>query len=110
MACASWGSRRDRLLFRFVRAGLVVCILVLGTFGPAQAQPPPSRESAPAPRRAVSVGIIGASGDDAHVLEDTIRELLARLQLTMVPKGTPSSTLLASVEVDLSGSVGARVI
>lgn len=74
---------------------------------PATAQQNPT---APAPRRAVSVAIKGPP-EETRVLEDTIRELLARLQLTVIAAPTGgTSSLLASVEVDMSSSAEAHVV
>lgn len=49
--------------------------------------------------------------EDAKVLEATIRELLARLQLTMATEKTaPSGSLLETVVIDLTGTYGTKVV
>ncbi len=85
-------------------AALALPLSVLAVTRPASAEPAPA--SSPSPRRVVAVSITGGAGDEARVLEETIRELLSRLQLMMVGKGVlaPSvsaSSLLASVDIDL---------
>lgn len=100
------------MVVRSVRRGLYNMALTVALAAPlsiltitraASAQP---ASASPAPRRVVAVSITGGAGDDARVLEETIRELLSRLQLMMVGKGVlaPSvsaSSLLASVDIDL---------
>lgn len=85
-----------------------LAIVVSCATAPATAYAQPS---APTPRRLVSV-VVSGSNDDARVLSITIRELLARQQLTMIDRVEASSRdgLLASVAIDVDAVDGARVV
>jgi hypothetical protein len=72
---------------------------------PVLAQPASSATS----RRSVAVEIAGPH-DEARLLEETIRELLARLQLTMVGRSTSRGALLATVEIAIAPSGTAHVV
>jgi hypothetical protein len=70
----------------------------------------PSAETATA-RRIVSVDIRGGSPESGRLLEATIRDLLARLQLTTVKRWTSAAAVLANAEIDLTdASGGAHVL
>lgn len=91
-------ARRALLAFALAAAALAGA-------RPARAQPGAATE----PRRTVSVSVTGAP-EEARVLEDTIRELLARLQLTMVGREDSRAALLAKADVEIAPSGSARVV
>lgn len=83
----------------------------------AQEQPgsPRPATSVPAPRRTVDLLIRSSpAGEDTKALEDTIRELLSRLSITVVNRANgiapAPGSLLATVDVDLVDPNGVHVV
>lgn len=88
-----------------VLAIAVATMAIASSPAPARAQP---TGTTPPPRRVVSVEIQGPA-DETPVLAATIRELLARLQLTTGGRGSASATVLAAVDVTIDGAGAAHV-
>jgi hypothetical protein len=88
-------SRRSRTAN--VLAALTTILLAAPAFGQA---PPAS---------AVVVNVVGA-GDSQPALEASLRELLARLRLTMNPSDAAPDAILARVQIDLTSTSQATVL
>jgi len=100
---------------RLVAIAVLVAACVNASAVLAQQPPAPTQQQQQAPRRTVDLLIRSAPAEDTRPLEDTIRELLARLQITVVNRAASGraanpSSLLATVDVDLVPADEARVI
>lgn len=96
-----------------MRAAIILAALTSTVIAHADPNGPTGAAlSTPAPRRTVDFVVRSTADEDPKPLEETIRELLSRLSLTVVPrdpKDVMPPGLLARVNVDTTSAAGVHV-